>query len=102
IEQALPLTRKLLRDLKYPDYDDKIFEAQVPGGMLSNLHNQLKEMGKLDLMGRVMDEIPRVRAEAGYVPLVTPTSQIVGAQAAFNVMAAERYQVVSDPFKMIL
>lgn len=102
IEQALPLTRKLLRDLKYPDYDDKIFEAQVPGGMLSNLHHQLKEMGKLDLMGRVMEEIPRVRAEAGYVPLVTPTSQIVGAQAAFNVMTSERYQIVSDPFKMIL
>jgi len=102
IEQALPLTRKLLRDLKYPDYDDKIFEAQVPGGMLSNLHNQLKELGQLDLMGRVMDEIPRVRADAGYVPLVTPTSQIVGAQAAFNVMGTERYQVVSDPFKMIL
>lgn len=102
IEQALPLMRELLLSLKYPPYDDKIFEAQVPGGMLSNLHNQLKEMGQLHLMDQVLEEIPRVREDAGFVPLVTPTSQIVGSQAAFNVMLGERYKMASDPFKMIL
>jgi pyruvate/oxaloacetate carboxyltransferase len=102
IEQAIPLMRKLLLDLNYPPFDDKIFEAQVPGGMLSNLHNQLKEMGQLHQMDKVLDEIPRVREDAGFVPLVTPTSQIVGSQAAFNVIMGERYKVVPDPFKMIL
>jgi pyruvate/oxaloacetate carboxyltransferase len=101
IEQAIPLMRDLLISLKYPKFDDKIFEAQVPGGMLSNLYNQLKEMGKIDLMDKVLEEIPRVRAEAGYVPLVTPTSQIIGSQATFNVVAGERYKIVADPFKMI-
>lgn len=101
IEQAVPLTRELLTSLKYPKYNDKIFEAQVPGGMLSNLHNQLKEMGRLDQMDEILDEIPKVRADAGYVPLVTPTSQIVGSQATFNVIMKERYKVVSDPFRMI-
>lgn len=102
IEEALPLMREILSSLKYPAYDDKIFEAQVPGGMLSNLHNQLKGMGQLDRMNDILEEIPRVRADAGYVPLVTPTSQIVGSQAAFNVIMGERYKTVSDPFKMIL
>ena len=102
IEQAIPLMRELLMGLKYPTYDDKIFEAQVPGGMLSNLYNQLKGMGQLDQMDAILEEIPRVRADAGYVPLVTPTSQIVGSQAAFNVIMGERYKTVSDPFKMIL
>lgn len=102
IEQALPLMRELLLGLKYPTFDDKIFEAQVPGGMLSNLHNQLKEMGQLQQMDKVLEEIPRVRADAGYVPLVTPTSQIVGSQAAFNVITGQRYSIVPDPFKMIL
>ncbi|MCB0225527.1 MAG: oxaloacetate decarboxylase subunit alpha [Anaerolineae bacterium] len=102
IKEAIPLMRELLMGLKYPTYDDKIFEAQVPGGMLSNLHNQLKGMGQLDRMNDILDEIPRVRADAGYVPLVTPTSQIVGSQAAFNVIMGERYKTVSDPFKMIL
>lgn len=102
IEQAIPLMREILMSLKYPTYDDKIFEAQVPGGMLSNLHNQLKGMGQLNQYDAILDEIPRVRADAGYVPLVTPTSQIVGSQAAFNVIMGERYKTVSDPFKMIL
>jgi pyruvate/oxaloacetate carboxyltransferase len=102
IEQALPLMRQLLLGLNYPPFDDKIFEAQVPGGMLSNLHNQLKEMGQLHLMDKVLEEIPRVREDAGFVPLVTPTSQIVGSQAAFNVIMGERYKMVPDPFKMIL
>lgn len=102
IEQALLLMRQLLMELAYPKFDDKIFESQVPGGMLSNLYNQLKDMDQLGLMDQVLAEIPQVRAEAGYVPLVTPTSQIVGSQAAFNVMTGSRYQLVSDPFKMIL
>ena len=102
IEQAIPLMRQLMLGLNYPPFDDKIFEAQVPGGMLSNLHNQLKEMGQLHLMDKVLEEIPRVREDAGYVPLVTPTSQIVGSQASFNVIMGERYKVVSHAFKMIL
>ncbi|NJN95689.1 MAG: hypothetical protein HC875_17040 [Anaerolineales bacterium] len=100
IEQAIPLMRQLLSGLNFPDFDDKIFEAQVPGGMLSNLYNQLKEMGQLELMDLVLAEIPQVRADAGYVPLVTPTSQIIGSQAAFNVMNG-RYELISEPFKMI-
>jgi len=101
IETALALIRALMRDLGYPDYDDTIFKAQIPGGMLSNLQNQLKQMGKLDLLDAITQEIPRVRADVGYVPLVTPTSQIVGAQATFNVMMG-RYQMVSNEFKMLL
>ncbi|NJP07184.1 MAG: oxaloacetate decarboxylase subunit alpha [Chloroflexaceae bacterium] len=102
IEQAIPIMRDLLLSLGYPQYDDKIFEAQIPGGMYSNLHNQLKGQGRLDLMEKILDEVPIVRRDAGYVPLVTPTSQIVGTQATFNVMGNERYQVVTDEFKMIL
>ncbi|HOT92351.1 MAG TPA: oxaloacetate decarboxylase subunit alpha [Anaerolineae bacterium] len=101
IEAALTLMRALMRDLRYPDYDDTIFKAQIPGGMLSNLQNQLKQMQKLDLLDAIMQEIPRVRADVGYVPLVTPTSQIVGAQATFNVLMG-RYQMVSNEFKMLL
>ncbi len=101
IETALALMRDLMRDLGYPNYDDTIFKAQIPGGMLSNLQNQLKQMGKLDLLDAITQEIPRVRADVGYVPLVTPTSQIVGSQATFNVMMG-RYQMVSNEFKMLL
>jgi pyruvate/oxaloacetate carboxyltransferase len=93
LEQAIPLMRQLLKRLNYPDFDDKIFEAQVPGGMLTNLYNQMKEMGQLEMMDQVLAEIPQVRADAGYVPLVTPTSQIIGSQAAFNVMNG-RYALV--------
>ncbi|MGC9397192.1 MAG: oxaloacetate decarboxylase subunit alpha [Anaerolineae bacterium] len=107
IEAALTLMRELMRDLHYPAYDDTIFKAQIPGGMLSNLQNQLKQMQKLDLLDAITEEIPRVRADVGYVPLVTPTSQIVGAQATFNVMMGSsalpsRYQMVSNEFKMLL
>ncbi len=102
IEKAIPLMRDLLSDLSLPPYDDRIFEAQVPGGMLSNLYNQLKEQGQLESMDKILEEIAAVRADAGYVPLVTPTSQIVGTQAAFNVMTGERYKMVSNEFKMIL
>jgi len=101
VEEAVTLMRNLLRDLHYPAYDDTIFKAQIPGGMLSNLQNQLKHMQKLDLLDAIVQEIPRVRADVGYVPLVTPTSQIVGAQATFNVMMG-RYQMVSNEFRMLL
>lgn len=77
-------------------------DAQVPGGMLSNLHTQMKEQGKLDLMPAVLDEVPRVRAEAGYPPLVTPTSQIVGTQAAMNVMTGARYSIITNEFKALV
>jgi pyruvate/oxaloacetate carboxyltransferase len=86
----------------YPAIDRKQLEAQVPGGMLSNLHNQLKEQGKLDMLPQILDEVPRVRKAAGYVPLVTPTSQIVGSQAAFNVMQGAPYAFVSEPFRDLM
>lgn len=75
---------------------------QVPGGMLSNLVSQLKAAGKSELLQEVLEEVPRVRADAGYVPLVTPTSQIVGTQAVLNVLMGERYKQLSKEFKGIL
>lgn len=72
---------------------------QVPGGMLSNLISQLKQAGKSDLLNAVLEEVPRVRAEAGYPPLVTPSSQIVGTQAVYNVLTGERYKSVTKEFK---
>jgi len=103
IQKAIEVTRSMLKNLGYPDFDDRIFESQIPGGMLTNLQNQLKQMGQpVEFMDKVMEEIPRVRADVGYVPLVTPTSQIVGSQATFNVILGERYSFVSDEFKMIL
>lgn len=86
----------------YPPIDRRQLDAQVPGGMLSNLHNQLKEQGKLDLLPQILEEVPRVRKAAGYVPLVTPTSQIVGTQAAFNVIQGSPYAFVSEPFRDLL
>ncbi len=101
LDQALALTRGLLSSLKYPAYDDAIFTSQVPGGMISNLQSQLQQMGQLDQLEAILAEIPSVRADVGYVPLVTPTSQIVGSQATFNVMFG-RYQMISNEFKMLL
>jgi oxaloacetate decarboxylase alpha subunit len=75
---------------------------QVPGGMLSNLVSQLKQAGKSDKFEEVLKEIPRVREDAGYPPLVTPTSQIVGTQAVFNVINGERYKSVTKEFKGII
>ena len=72
---------------------------QVPGGMLSNLVSQLKQAGKEDQLDAVLQEVPRVRADAGYPPLVTPSSQIVGTQAVFNVIMGERYKMVTKEFK---
>ncbi len=72
---------------------------QVPGGMLSNLISQLKQAGKEDKLTEVLEEVPRVRADVGYPPLVTPSSQIVGTQAVFNVIGGERYKMVTKEFK---
>lgn len=102
IDLALADCRKILADLRFPPYDDRIFSSQIPGGMLTNLQAQLKQMGAPDSLNEVMQEFPRVRADAGYVPLVTPTSQIIGSQAVFNVICGERYQIISDEFSMLL
>ncbi|CAA9890614.1 Oxaloacetate decarboxylase alpha chain [Candidatus Methylobacter favarea] len=75
--------------------DGRILIAQVPGGMLTNLESQLKEQGAADKFDDVMKEIPRVREDLGFIPLVTPTSQIVGTQAVINVMNGERYKTIT-------
>ena len=79
--------------------DIKTLLYQVPGGMLSNLLNQLKQAGKADKLEEVLAEVPRVREDSGYPPLVTPTSQIVGTQAVFNIIMGERYKMVTKEFK---
>src|SRR5690554_3429224 len=75
--------------------DSRILVAQVPGGMLTNMEGQLKEQGALDKFDEVLDEIPRVREDLGFIPLVTPTSQIVGTQAVLNVLSGKRYGSIS-------
>ncbi len=82
--------------------DAKSLIYQVPGGMLSNLLSQLKQAGKEDQLGEVLAEVPRVRADCGYPPLVTPSSQIVGTQAVYNVITGERYKMVTKEFKGIV
>ena len=79
--------------------DAEILTSQIPGGMLSNLAAQLSEQNALDRMKEVLDEVPRVRKEMGYPPLVTPTSQIVGTQATLNVLTGERYKVITTETK---
>lgn len=83
-----------------PDVNALIY--QVPGGMLSNLLGQLKQAGKEDQLEEVLREVPRVRADAGYPPLVTPSSQIVGTQAVFNVISGERYKMVTKEFRGLI
>lgn len=75
---------------------------QVPGGMLSNLISQLKQAGKEDKLQEVLDEVPKVRKDAGYPPLVTPTSQIVGTQSVFNVITGQRYKMCTNEFKDLI
>lgn len=88
-----------LLDPKVMGVDANTLLYQVPGGMLSNLVSQLKQAGKSDKFEEVLREIPRVREDSGYPPLVTPTSQIVGTQAVFNVINGERYKTVTKEFK---
>ncbi|MCP4596061.1 sodium-extruding oxaloacetate decarboxylase subunit alpha [Neptuniibacter sp.] len=82
--------------------DSRILVAQVPGGMLTNMENQLKEQGASDKFDDVLAEIPRVREDLGLIPLVTPTSQIVGTQAVINVLMGERYKTISKEVQGIL
>ena len=82
--------------------DSRILVAQVPGGMLTNMEAQLREQRASDRMNEVLEEIPRVREDLGFVPLVTPTSQIVGTQAVLNVIARERYKVMSQETRGVL
>ena len=82
--------------------DSRILRAQVPGGMLTNMESQLKEQGAADKMDAVLEEIPRVREDLGYLPLVTPTSQIVGTQAVINVLMGERYKSLTKETEGVL
>jgi len=82
--------------------DTGVLIYQIPGGMISNFHSQLAEQNALDRLPEVLAEVPRVRADLGYPPLVTPSSQIVGAQAVLNVLAGERYRVVSSETRAYL
>ena len=88
-----------LLDPKMLATDAKALIYQVPGGMLSNLLSQLKQADKEDKLIEVLEEVPRVRNDSGYPPLVTPTSQIVGTQAVFNVITGERYKMCTNEFK---
>ncbi len=87
---------------EYADIDTRVQINQVPGGMISNLSNQLKEQGALNRMNEVLAEIPRVREDLGYPPLVTPTSQIVGTQAVLNVLTGSRYKSITNEVKLYL
>ncbi|MFN2337499.1 MAG: sodium-extruding oxaloacetate decarboxylase subunit alpha [Gammaproteobacteria bacterium] len=82
--------------------DTRVAVYQVPGGMISNLYSQLKEQGALNRISEVLDEIPRVREDLGYPPLVTPTSQIVGTQAVLNVLTDTRYKTITNEVKLYL
>ncbi len=83
-------------------YNPNILKYQVPGGMLSNLMNQLKQQGAMDKYEEVLSEVPRVRKDMGYPPLVTPLSQMVGTQAVMNVITGERYKMVPKEIKEYL
>jgi oxaloacetate decarboxylase alpha subunit/pyruvate carboxylase subunit B len=101
-KEILPKYRHLLDTTKVSIIDINVLLHQTPGGMLSNLVNQLREMNALDKLGRVYEELPRVRKELGQIPLVTPTSQIVGIQTVNNVLfddAQERYKMITDQVK---
>ncbi|WP_417446420.1 sodium-extruding oxaloacetate decarboxylase subunit alpha [Kangiella sp.] len=82
--------------------DSRILRSQVPGGMLTNMESQLKEQGAEDKFDAVLAEIPKVRKDLGYLPLVTPTSQIVGTQAVLNVLTGERYKSISKETTAVL
>ncbi|CAL1241576.1 sodium-extruding oxaloacetate decarboxylase subunit alpha [Candidatus Methylocalor cossyra] len=96
--------RKKYRQFESPftGVDTRVQVNQVPGGMMSNLAKQLEEQGALDRIREVFDEIPRVRRDLGYPPLVTPTSQIVGTQAVLNVVTGERYKSITNEVKRYL
>ena len=87
---------------EFAGLDTRVQVNQVPGGMISNLYLQLREQGALQHMNEVLNEIPRVRKDLGYPPLVTPTSQIVGTQSVLNVLTGERYQTITNEVKLYL
>ncbi|GMQ90982.1 MAG: sodium-extruding oxaloacetate decarboxylase subunit alpha [Gammaproteobacteria bacterium] len=87
---------------EFTGIDTRVAVSQVPGGMISNLSHQLKEQGALNRMNEVLTEIPRVREDLGFPPLVTPTSQIVGTQAVLNVITGERYKSITNEVKLYL
>ena len=98
----LEVKKELIQEFGLKGYFDvnvNVLDFQIPGGMLSNLANQLKEAGMEDKYQDLLDEMPRVRKDAGYPPLVTPSSQIVGTMATFNVMTGQRYKMVPNEFK---
>ena len=107
LESFLPITehfrtvRRKYRQFEsdFTGVDAEILTSQIPGGMLSNLAAQLSEQNALDRMKEVLDEVPRVREDMGYPPLVTPTSQIVGTQATLNILTGERYKVITTETK---
>ncbi|QQX81635.1 sodium-extruding oxaloacetate decarboxylase subunit alpha [Shewanella sp. KX20019] len=82
--------------------DSRILRAQVPGGMLTNMESQLKEQGAADKLDLVLEEIPRVREDLGFLPLVTPTSQIVGTQSVINILTGERYKSLTKETEGVL
>ena len=82
--------------------DARILASQVPGGMLTNLENQLKAQDSIDRFDEVINEIPKVREDLGYIPLVTPTSQIVGTQSVINILSGSRYSTVTNEVKSLL
>ncbi len=113
LQKIIPITehfRKVAQRLEKDGFlspkvlkvDTNVLLYQVPGGMLSNLINQLKKQGKEDKLQEVLQEVPRVRKDFGYPPLVTPTSQIVGTQAVLNVLTGQRYKMVTNESKGML
>ena len=82
--------------------DSRILVAQVPGGMLTNLENQLREQNASERLDEVLEEIPEVRKDLGFIPLVTPTSQIVGPQAVLNILSGERYKSITRETEGVL
>jgi oxaloacetate decarboxylase alpha subunit len=105
-EYFIPIRQKYidsgLMDPKLMGVDINTLLYQVPGGMLSNLVSQLKQANAMDKFDDVLNEIPRVREDLGYPPLVTPTSQIVGTQAVLNVVMGERYKMIPNEVKMVV
>ncbi|MBN2752470.1 MAG: hypothetical protein JXQ84_07145, partial [Rhodospirillaceae bacterium] len=95
-----PRYRAFMSD--YTGVDTEIFKSQIPGGMISNMASQLREMEATDRMAEVLEEVPRVRADCGFPPLVTPSSQIVGTQAVFNVLMGERYATQTSEFSDLM
>jgi pyruvate carboxylase subunit B len=104
VNQYFAEVRKKYRrfESEFTGIDTQVHLFQVPGGMISNLANQLRERNALDKMGEVYKEIPEVRKDLGYPPLVTPTSQIVGTQAVLNVLTGKRYETITNEVKRYL